>query len=363
MSDKLSKLNSVLVISDHTLAVKVLTSDAFSVINLPEYLLKLEQISDKDFGLLIKLLSHSPFFIEGDSHHRHKKIFTDVFGKTNLTHWLSTFENEIEFATNALDSSSDVDLVDYCFDVLKTLFKPMIGCNVILPDDFEQRLYRFQKVIEPLLSVRELLKQQSELEYLLSSLKHALETPNNYSQNSLLSYLETDIEFSYEDKLMLLLVAYGAKSPLIQTLGNVFLDVLVENRKKYFNNDMFNEELFIKDLDDIIYRSASLLHIYRVATKDFRHENFIVKQGSYVLIRIGNNVSYNSPNDGNALQKGLEFGLGNHYCSGALISRNIISMIVPLFFKKHQSVIVKKWEFDTSIQTAKSLKTLKLNIK
>ena len=362
MSDKLKKVGGVSVVSDHALAVEILKSDAFSVVNLGDYLSRLQLNSEMNFELLIKFVSHSPFFIEGDRHHKLKKIFSAVFGKSNLIRWQATFENEIESVTKELEFSIEVDLINYCFDVVKSLFRPMIGLGKILPDDFEPRLYRFQKLIEPLLAIRQLVRLQDELNYLISCLKNSLDKSSECAPNSLLLYLhsETDSEFSYEDKLMLLLVAYGAKTPLIQTLGNIFLYILVDNRGKYFNSETFDEEHFIKELDEVIYRTASLLYIHRVATRDFKCADFFVKQGAFVLIEIGS-AFVNSSASGCGFHKSLGFGLGAHYCSGALISKVIISMVVPLFFKIYPHATAKTWEYDSSIQTAKSLKTLKAN--
>jgi cytochrome P450 len=360
MSDKLKKMSGVSVVSDHALAVEILQSDAFNVVNLGDYLLRLQQNSEMNFELLIKFVSYSPFFIEGDRHLKLKKILSAVFGKSNLVRWQATFENEIESVTNKLEFSSEIDLVNYCFDVLKTLFRPMIGLGTILPDDFEPRLYRFQKLVEPLLSIRQLMMLQDELSYLISCLKNSLDKSREPIPNSLLLYLqsEADSEFSYEDKLMLLLVAYGAKTPLIQTLGNVFLDILVDNRERYFNGEVFDEEYFIKDLDEVIHRTASLLYIHRIATRDFQCANFVVKQGAFVLIEIGS-AFVDSSASGCGFHKSLGFGSGAHYCSGALTSKLIISMVIPTFFKMYPHATAKSWEYDSSIQTAKSLKTLK----
>ena len=352
MSSKLENIPGLLLVCDNALSIDILKSDAFSVVSLVGYLSKLQLSSGMNFERLMRFISYSPFFLEGEQHQRTKKIFSNVLGKPNINCWQNSFKNKIEDVTKEFEFSSESDLVNYCFDIAKSLLRPMFfGFDAALPDDFEIRLYKFQKLVEPLLPIRQLLQLQEELNYLVSCVDDCMKKASKSNANSLLSSLSSQAtinELSYEAKLMLLLMIYGAKTPLIQTLGNVFLEILVNNKEKYFSDA----------LDEIINKSASLLHIHRVAIKDFSRGDLLIKAGSFVLIEI----APQSTNGCGAL-KSLSFGMGTHYCPGALISKSIISMVVPAFFKAYPFVTASEWEFDSTIQTAKSLTTLKVKIR
>ncbi len=353
-------LTGLSVINDNLLAVQILKSDAFSVINIVDYLNKLQLGSGLSFEKLIRFTSNSPFFIEGDKHSELKKIFAHALGKSSINSWHTRFEQKIQSVTLDFKQLAEPDIVSYCFDIAKNLLRPVIfGTETALPDDFEKRLYHFQKIAEPLLPIRQLVKLEDEIEYLLSCIQTCLDNSAECIPNSLLYYLNlksTD-ELSYDDKIMLLMIVYGAKTPLIQTLANIFLDILVDNREQYFSSGVFNKEYFLTQIDKILHRSASLLHIHRVAVKDFTYRDFKLKKGDFALIQIGDNSETRCSHS-----KNLSFGLKTHYCSGALMSRAIIAMVVPAFFKNCPNVTAKAWEYDRSIHTAKALNTLKVNI-
>lgn len=236
-----------------------------------------------------------------------------------------------------------------------------MGENLVLMDDFEKRLYYAQKVAEPLLSIRELVKLEGEVQYLLDTLKKSFEINNTDSKNTMLSYInsENEINLSYDDKLILLLVAYGSISPFIQTLGNVFFEIL-SNKEKYFVREKFSEEIFFENLENIIYNSASLLNIYRIVKKDFTIDEKFFKEGTYILIKITNENNISEQKNCNLPKPSLEFGHGAHSCPGAMISKSIIAMVIPIFFAIHKNISIKDWTFEQSIKTAKSLKNLKV---
>jgi cytochrome P450 len=95
-----------------------------------------------------------------------------------------------------------------------------------------------------------------------------------------------------------------------------------------------------------------------VAIKDFTYGDFKVKEGGVALIQIKDN-----PESQCIHYKNLSFGFRTHYCSGALMSRAIIAIVVPAFFRIYPNATVQAWKYDSSIHTATALTTLKVNIK
>lgn len=359
--NKLEMVKGMSVVNNYELASEILKSDAFNVVNIVDYLEKLQLHSGMSFAGLINFTYHSPFFIEGDRHTELKKIFSNALGNASINFWHSHFEREVSILTKEFEFSCDTDLMNYCFDIAKKLIRPIIfGTATGLPDDFEARLYSFQKIAEPLLPLRQLVKLENELNYLTSCIAACLEHSASYPTNSLLHYLNCQYktELSPDDIIMLLFIVYGAKTPLIQTLGNIFLELLTVKREHYFSEGSFNHDYFISQIDELIHSSASLLHIHRVAIKHFKWRDFEVSPGDLVLIQTGSsNISDCSHH------RSLSFGSKAHYCSGALMSKSIISMVVPAFFKQYPNVTVQNWENDLTIHTAKALVKLRVNIK
>lgn len=359
-NNKIEVIAGSSVVNDNILAVEILKSEAFKAINIVEYLSKLQDESGHDFKKLIELTSSSPFFMEGDRHSEIKKIFARVLGKNSINFWQIKFEQQVEFITRNFKQFAEPDLVNYCFEIAKVLLRPLIfGTAIDLPNDFERRLYKFQKIAEPLLSIRELVVLENEIEYLLDAVKSGLNKSTECLPNSLLNYLNEDstTELSYDEKIMLLIIIYGAKTPMIQTLANTFLDIMVTHSQRYFTDGVFDETYFLKQLDQQLKNSASLLHIHRVAVKDFTYGDFKAKKGDFALIRIANNAEYKCNR-----HKDLSFGFKTHFCSGALISRSIISIAIPSFFKIYPNTTVNTWEYDPHIHTARALTKLKVNI-
>lgn len=69
------------IIDDYDLATKILGSNSVEVMPLRDYISKLQNTTNIDLTLLTKFLSHSPFFLEGNEHKIHKRIFKETFGK------------------------------------------------------------------------------------------------------------------------------------------------------------------------------------------------------------------------------------------------------------------------------------------
>lgn len=353
---KLELITGAKVVKEATLAAEILKSDAFNVIDFRNYLVNLEEKTGNSFGKLKSFISNSPFFTEGTKHQSLKKLISLVFSKSNIEKWQHKFEEEIQQLNENLSGHSEIDLVEYSFDVSKRLLRPMIlGIESGLPDDFEFRLYDFQKLVEPLLSIRQLVKLEEELIYLYTSLDKALTQAKQVPSNILPDILNPNMasNLSKEEKLMLLLVTYGAKTPLIQTLSNIILNVI--NEQTVSNTETFNPSSFLSSLDEHINKSAALIYIHRMANRDFVSGTFSVKEGEYVLLRTRSPVATNCNRS-----HSLGFGLSTHYCSGALIAKVVLTLVVPRFFATFPNLSILEYEVDSTIHTAQALIKLKV---
>ena len=356
---KLELISGAIVVKEAPLAAEILKSDAFNVIDFKKYLVSLEEKTGNSFANLKSFISTSPFFTEGTKHQCLKKLISLVFSKSNIDQWQHKFEDEIQHLNDNLSGHSEIDLVEYSFEISKKLLRPMIlGIETGLPDDFEIRLYDFQKLVEPLLSVRRLVKLEEELIYLYASLDKALTQATQIPSNSLSGILNSNMSgnLSKEEKLMLLLVVYGAKTPLIQTLSNILLNTISELTTGS-NTVVFSNSSFLSSLDEYINKSAALIYIHRMAIQDFVSGTFSVKKGDYVLIRTRSPVASTCKRS-----HALGFGLSTHYCSGALIARVVISLVVPRFFASFPNPTILAYEVDSTIHTAQSLIKLKVKM-
>lgn len=381
-NNKLELISGAKVVTDHETAVALLKSDAFNVVDLKSYLSRLEADAELSFKRLIGFISLSPFFNEGDTHQILKKYIAVAFSKNNLNHWLPWFEQQINLINQRLEQGQPIDLVDYSFDIAKQLLRPLIlGIQDGLPDDFEERLYNFQKIAEPLLSLKQLVALEAELEYLFSHLSKIVLGDFEPIKNSFPYLAKTNEQLSLTDdeKVMLLIVVYGAKSPLTQTLGNMFLQLLEEGNAAYIKQasdsaqeaqetkSVFSASDFTAQLDYLINNSASLLHIHRVAQQAFNYGEFSVQAGDYVLIRTRFYPhSHKEPTaNENSLQvatKGLGFGLRAHYCSGAQLAKTVLGKVLPAFFERFPAPTIKSFSHDDTLHTATALTTLKVTL-
>ena len=74
---KLEMIDGLSIVTDNNVAVEILKSDAFSVVNIVDHLKRLQENTGVSLENLIKFASYSPFFNEGDKHQELKKIFSD----------------------------------------------------------------------------------------------------------------------------------------------------------------------------------------------------------------------------------------------------------------------------------------------
>ncbi|WP_394201664.1 hypothetical protein [Shewanella waksmanii] len=360
-NNKVEFATEAIVVSDNELATKVLRSNSFKVVDLHGYLNELSEASGFSFKRLLQFVSLSPFFNEGKEHKDLRRIISLPFSKDNLDHWKIYFDEELECLNNTVAQYEKLDLVEYNFRLASKLIRPLVlGLTKGLPDDFERRLYNFQKLVEPLLSIRELLHLESEIEYLFSHMSYAIKSVDTFIPNSLPDLLGTDFSeiMSEEEMVILLLVVYGAKSPLIQTLSNIFLNVIGDKTSSGKADKAPDSDKFTDEINSMIFRSAALLHIHRVATEPFECEGLSVAKGDYILLRTRSPFSSNCPS-----QKGLGFGYQNHYCSGALVAKTIISRALPALLERFPNMAVESFSYDSSIHTAQAPSSLKVKLR
>ncbi|MDP5191498.1 hypothetical protein [Rheinheimera baltica] len=360
-NNKMELYSEASVITDTALAIDILKSDAFNAIDFKQYLIQLQEMAGEDYSGLISFISCSPFFNEGNKHQDLKRLISLVFTKQNIEHWRLHFEQEIALINNSLQDSQNVDLISYCFKLMQKMLRPMIlGIAEELPEDFEIRLYHFQKLVEPMLSVKKLSFLESELTYLYKSLEHAMQNQATIPNYCLPQLIKSTSQTTLPTKqlLMLLLVVYGAKTPLIQTLGNIFLHILNQSQSQQSSSTQIRKDELSKDLDTLINSSAALLYIHRIANKPYTNGSFTVNAGEHILIRT-HGVSENNC----SRAQSLGFGLKTHFCSGASISKTILSLVVPTFFNHFPNIKIESFQYDNNIHTAKALSYLKVKLK
>lgn len=349
--------SNAFVVTDKSLALEILMSDSFNVVDLKGYLNKLGSISGKSFTRLESFVSMSPFFNEGQLHQTLKKAMSLAFTRENLNYWKPFFESKIDELHNQLVTNFDV--VDYSFKLAESLLRPLIlGVVDYLPTDFEERMYNLQKVVEPMLSIRQLIELENELEYLLTHTLHAIKKHEKFKTNSLPDLMSDSFTqgLSEEDRAMMLIVLYGAKTPLIQTLSNIILEITKINRRHYVTKGELDSQKVLSNLDSLIMSSASLLHIHRVAQKSFSSGSFSVNSGDYILIRTRFTELRTSDS-----AKALGFGIRAHYCAGAQLAKIILSLTIPRLVKSFPNLYTEHYDFDPTIHTAQALKTLRVN--
>lgn len=357
--DKLKNINHVIYVHDPDLATQILKSKKFEVSGLLQYLKRLSTESDIDLNVLARFISNSPFFVEGNQHTILRQHLWLVFGSKGLSYWEPQLLHEIKCIIAELPNSGTLNLAEVSFSLFKRLLRPIIGLSDQLPEDFDLRLFKLQKLVEPVLAIRELVHLQNELIYLMNCIKEDINNKTSFPEHSLLASFENKeaTEFSDEDKVLLTLVSYGATSPLVQTLGNLLLKFIQDPSKSIFRAEGFHHEQFKSEVEYWIYRETALNFILRVAKEDFQNQDNYFSTGQVVLIVLQD--TFNSQvNECPHSIKNLGFGFGSHYCIGNLFAKFIISEFIPKFFERFPTINLINWQYDNNNHTARSLETL-----
>ncbi|WP_375554544.1 hypothetical protein [Roseovarius mucosus] len=313
-------------IRDTALAHEVVRdNDRFSPPQMTNYLSTLAQHSGRDLTIAVKISQNALFFMDGPRHEALRTAIGRRLGATRLQDWTDLADTAIADALDNLTRMPNPDLVTGFTDLLRqTVIAPILGVFPSDPSQFERLAPELQAVLEPWLSMRDLLAVQEKFNEAM-----ALMTVPTTANCSLLSDLlaEPPEGFSTDDLKAVVLVLYGASFNLSHTLANILHLILsdpVEERANIETPDWISTRL-----EELIALCASPKYIYRMARADLELAGMAMKAGDTARLTL---QAINRDRNPGALH--LSFGQGMHRCVGAALSRLIIRRAIPAVFER-----------------------------
>ncbi|RZJ24767.1 MAG: hypothetical protein EON85_14035, partial [Brevundimonas sp.] len=154
---------------DPKVARAIAVDDArFSPPGMEPHLIALQEASGETLATAIRVARNAPFFQSGARHARMRLLGFEALGSNRLAAWNPLIDAEIERALDGLSDKPDADLIaDFCEPLFRAVCQPIMGLRPRDPETFNRLAPLLQEVLEPLRSLRSILKVQAMVEVLL----------------------------------------------------------------------------------------------------------------------------------------------------------------------------------------------------
>jgi len=301
----------------------------FSPPGMEQHLIALQRGSGHDLSTAIRVARNAPFFQSGPRHTRMRLLGFEALGSNRLVAWTPLIEAEIETALDRLGAVDRPDLVgDFCEPLFRAVCQPIMGIEPRDPDVFNRLSPLLQEVLEPLRSLRAILRVQEMVDTLLDQFDEpapgAPEGPT-----PVLSYLAACgwEDMDREDRKAFVLVLYGASFNVSHTLANALLDLA--SKPPGQRGDPADPTWISARLDTrIVPGAASPRFIYRVARVEGEIDGLSFLAGDTMQLQL------------EAINRDLgaghlAFGHGLHRCIGAALSRLLLRKAIPALFARY----------------------------
>ena len=316
---------------DPKVARAIAVDDArFSPPGMEPHLIALQEASGRDLSTAIRVARNAPFFQSGPRHAQMRLLGFEALGSNRLVAWTPLIDAEIERALDGLANRPDADLVaDFCEPLFRAVCQPIMGLRPRDPEVFNRLAPQLQEVLEPLRSLRSILKVQEMVEVLLGQFDEGGLAVTAGQPTSLLGYLAASgwDQMDAEDRKAFVLVLYGASFNVAHTLANAILALASAPADQ--RGDPADPAWMTAHLDSrIVPAAASPRFIYRIARVSGELEGMAFAPGDTMQLQLAD------INQG--LGAGhLAFGHGLHRCIGAALSRLMIRKAVPALFARY----------------------------
>ncbi|NJC39834.1 cytochrome P450 [Brevundimonas alba] len=302
----------------------------FSPPGMESHLISLQEASGQDLSTVIRIARNAPFFQSGPRHARMRLLGFEALGSNRLAAWTPLIEAEIARAVAALEGRTEADLVrDFCEPLFHAVCQPIMGLHPRSPEVFNQLAPMLQEVLEPLRSLRAIVKVQAMVDTLLDQFDEPAPDEGEQGPMSLLSHLAANgrEEMDVEDRKAFVLVLYGASFNVAHTLANAILDLAAKPVAE--RGDPADPARIAAHLDTrIVPDAASPRFIYRIARVAGEIDGMAFAPGDTMRLQL---AAINRD-----LGAGhLAFGHGLHRCIGAALSRLLIRKALPALFSRY----------------------------
>ena len=316
-------------IFDPAIARAIAIDDArFRPPEMEAHLEALQAASGHDLSTAIRIAHNAPFFLSGERHRRIRQLAFEVLGRNRLAGWEPWIEGEVARALDRLAGAAEPDLVrDYCEPLFRRVCRSILGIHPREPETFDRLAPLLQEVLEPLRSLRAILRVQSLFDALLAQFEEGA-PGSNEPFPSLLSHLAAHAgeDFDALDRKAMALVFYGASFNVSHTLANAIF--ALASASPDARGDVRNPAWIAAQLDrTIVPAAASPRFIYRQARTAGEIGGCPFAAGQTMQLHLA------------AINQGLgaghlAFGHGLHRCPGAALSRALLRKAVPALFER-----------------------------
>lgn len=305
----------------------------FSPPGMEPHLIALQEASGRDLSTAIRVARNAPFFQSGPRHARMRLLGFEALGSNRLIAWTPLIDAEIERALQALEGHSEADLVaDFCEPLFRAVCQPIMGIRPRDPAVFNRLAPQLQEVLEPLRSLRAILKVQGMVDTLLGQFEEDAADPVDGAPTSLLSHMAASgwDEMDAEDRKAFVLVLYGASFNVSHTLANAVLALASAPADQRV--DPADPAWIAAHLDSqIVPAAASPRFIYRIARAEGEIDGVAFQPGDTMQLRLADiNRDLGAGH--------LAFGHGLHRCIGAALSRLLIRKALPALFARYPAL-------------------------
>lgn len=304
--------------------------DRFSPPGMEPHLIALQEASGRNLSTAIRVARNAPFFQSGPRHARMRLLGFEALGSNRLAGWTPRIDAEIERALDGLQDRPEVDLVaDFCGPLFRAVCQPIMGLEPREPEVFNRLAPLLQEVLEPLRSLRAILRVQEMVDILLLQFDEPAPAASDDQPASLLQHLVTSgwDEMDALDRKAFVLVLYGASFNVAHTLANAIhaiASVPADERGEPANPDWISAHLDSR----IVPLAASPRFIYRIARVTGELEGMDFAPGDTMQLKLADiNRDLGAGH--------LAFGHGLHRCIGAALSRIVIRRAIPALFARY----------------------------
>jgi cytochrome P450 len=292
---------------------------------MTEHLRSLQTASGKDLSVAIRIARNAPFFLSGERHQAIRLLTLDVLGNNRLPAWTRFIDDTVEGLLDALPSGGQADLIaDFCEPLFRTVTQGVLGLHPADPARFDAIAPSLQELLEPLLSLRNIVRLQGVCAELLDLTAAGQGQSRPDLPPSLLAKLiaRAPEGFDRDDCHALALVLYGASFNIAYTLGNALLrlaDIPPDQRVEFLepNNAGWLDR-------DVLPNAASPRFIYRTARIDGEIGHVAFARGDTMQLHL------DQVNAGRGAGH-LALGHGLHRCVGASLARLLMRRALPAF--------------------------------
>ncbi|MEJ8574468.1 cytochrome P450 [Microbaculum marinum] len=336
----------------------VTDDDAFGPPQMVDHLTALASSGGLDLDVAIRMARNALFFLSGERHDTARRLVAHTLGGSRIADWEPHVAATIGAAIVSLSAVPKPDLVsDFSEPLCRVVNRHVLGLHPTDLDRFDRLAPEFHKLLEPMLSLREILELQEVMAETIALVPLEAPAGEGMPKGLLQALVEArHPEFDPEDGRALALILYGAGFNMAHTLSNALhwiLSLPAEDRRGV------HESAWIADrMETILSLLGGPKFIYRMARRDVEIDGMAFAARDTARIHLAQ--------VNRALPSGhLSFGRGLHHCVGAALTRLTLKLAIPALFRRHPDLALEPQahvysDYSQSV-ALKSLKCRKLS--